>query len=59
MFPAPLSARKTSPFGAVRIVLGMSRPDANSDTVNPLGNCGSAWRGGEMTSGERELALVA
>src|SRR5580704_10629573 len=45
IFPLLLSARKTSPLGAVRINLGLSSPVAYCCTVNPAGAFGHASRG--------------
>ncbi len=40
MRPAPLSATKMSPLGAVRMIRGPARPDANRLTSKPFGTIG-------------------
>jgi len=57
--PAPLSARKTSPFGAVRSTRGMSRPEASNSTRNPAGTRGSADPERATTDGLSEADRVA
>src|SRR5256885_12299160 len=43
--PAILSARNTSPLGALRISRGSCRPDAYTSTLKPGGTCGHAFAG--------------
>ena len=45
MRPASLSARKISPFGAVRRKRGLSRPEAQSSTLKPSSATGHALSG--------------
>src|SRR5579872_1620219 len=59
IFPLLLSARKTSPFGAVRISRGLSNPVAYCWTVNPLGALGHALRGRATTLGPLLAVSVA
>src|ERR1019366_8450766 len=59
MSPAWLSAKKTSPLGAVEILRGSSRPVANNSTLNPAGACGQASCGRSTTRGQLSAELVA
>src|SRR5579872_2794733 len=49
--PAPLSARKMSPFGAVLSNRGLFSPAAYNSTLNPFGAIGHAFAGRATTSG--------
>src|SRR3984885_11615689 len=59
IFPLSLSARKTSPLGAVLINLGLSNPVAYCWTVNPVGALGHALRGRATTLGPLLAVSVA
>src|ERR1700733_11158666 len=50
MRPGSLSARKISPFGAVRSNRGLSNPPANSSTLYPAGATGHAFSGRATSS---------
>src|SRR5208282_608353 len=59
IFPLLLSARKTSPLGAVRISLGLSSPVAYCCTLNPAGAFGQAPCGRGTTCGALPAESVA
>src|ERR1035438_9562590 len=59
MSPAWLSAKKTSPLGAVEILRGSLRPVANNSTLNPAGACGQAFFGRATMRGQLSAELVA
>src|SRR5271166_2821521 len=59
MPPAPLSARNTSPFGAVLISRGMSSPRATRLTLKPGSTCSGAGCGIATTDGPRAADDVA
>ena len=59
MRPGSLSARKMSPFGAVRNVRGLSRPAAYISTLNPAGAAGHTLSGRATNFGPLSADWVA
>src|ERR1700719_4122976 len=57
--PPPLSATKTSPFGATRMTRGVARPSEYRPTLKPLGAFGHALAGRLTMAGGLPAELVA